>query len=31
MAPPEFVAFELLRREAVDLIDPKSTEKPAKK
>jgi hypothetical protein len=28
---PELVVFELLRREAEDLIDPKPPEKPAKK
>ena len=31
MAPPELAAFELLRREAEELIGPKSPEKPAKK
>jgi hypothetical protein len=31
LAPPELAAFELLRREAAALIDPKSPGKPAKK
>jgi serine/threonine protein kinase/tetratricopeptide (TPR) repeat protein len=31
MAPPDFVEFELLRREAEELINPKSKEKPDKK
>jgi len=31
MAPPDFVEFELLRREAEELISPKSKEKPDKK
>jgi tetratricopeptide (TPR) repeat protein len=31
MAPPEFVEFELLRREAEELINPKSKEKPEMK
>jgi hypothetical protein len=30
MAPPDFVEFELLRREAEELIDSKSKEKPDK-
>jgi tetratricopeptide (TPR) repeat protein len=31
MAPPDFVEFELLRREAEELINPQSKEKPDKK
>src|SRR5262249_23514519 len=31
MAPPDLAAFELLRREAEDRIDPKSPGKPAQK
>jgi tetratricopeptide (TPR) repeat protein len=31
MSPPDIVEFELLRREAEELIDPQSPEKPAKK
>jgi hypothetical protein len=31
MQPPDVVEFELLRREAEELINPKSKEKPAKK
>ena len=31
MAPPDVVEFELLRREAEELINPKSKEKPDKK
>jgi tetratricopeptide (TPR) repeat protein/serine/threonine protein kinase len=31
MAPPDFVQFELLRREAEELINPESKEKPDKK
>ena len=30
MAPPDLVEFELLRREAEELINPKSKEKPDK-
>jgi hypothetical protein len=31
MAPPDLVEFELLRREAEELINAKSKEKPDKK
>ena len=31
MAPPDFVEFELLRREAEELINPESKEEPDKK
>jgi hypothetical protein len=31
MSPPDFVEFELLRREAEELIRPESEERPDKK